>query len=263
MIKLRDILFVLFLINAASSCVPHRELLYFRRDEAVRQIDSTALSVQNYSPLKIQKNDVLSITVRSFDQDLALPFNIALDKAGMTQTASPLNTFQVDENGAIDFPVLGEISLLGKTINEAKDTLDLLLQDYLEEPSINLRLVSFKVSVLGEVRNPGTFSINSDRVTLLEALALAQDLTPYANATNVLVIREQDGNRTFGEVNLQSTNFISSEYYYLKQGDVIYIEPRKDKRGAVRDDGREVYSIIALGAQVLVGIGTLIVIANQ
>lgn len=263
MIKLRDIVVFFFLLNMTASCVSYQDLLYFRSDEAARQIDSTVLSIQNYSPLTLQKNDILSITVRAFDQELALPFNFASDERGLVQTISPINTFQVDENGEIDFPVLGKIALEGKTINQAKDTLNLLLKDYLEAPNVNMRLINFKVSVLGEVRSPGSFSIDSDRLTLLEALALAEDLTPYANATNILVIREQNGSRTLGEINLQSTDFINSAFYYLRQGDVIYVEPRKDKRAIVKDNAREVVTLIALGAQVLVGVGTLIVIAGR
>lgn len=263
MIKFHEILGFFLLVSVFSSCVSHPDLLYFRSEEPVRQIDSTILSVQNFSPLTIQSNDILSIIVRSFEQELALPFNIAADQGGLNQSASPFNTFQVDEDGFIDFPVLGKISLEGKTINEAKDTIKMMLTSYLEKPSISMRLLSFKISVLGEVRNPGTFSIESDKVTLLEAIALAQDLTPYANTRNVFIIREQNGNRTFGEINLQSTSFIKSEFFYLRQGDVIYVEPRKDKQAIVKDNAAEYATLIVAGVQAIVSIATLIIIASR
>lgn len=263
MIKLHQFIFLLVLLSVFSSCVSHPDLLYFRRDEPVRQIDSTVLAIQNFSPLTIQMNDVLSITVRSFDQELALPFNIASDKGGLNQDATPVNTYQVDEAGFIDFPVLGKINLAGKSINEAKDTINTLLANYLENPSTHMRLVNFKISVLGEVRSPGTFSIDSDKVTLLEAIALAQDLTPYANARNVFIVREQDGRRTFGEVNLQTTSFIKSAFFYLRQGDVIYVEPRKDKQAIVRDNASEYATLVVAGVQAVVSIVTLIILLDR
>jgi polysaccharide export outer membrane protein len=264
MIKLQHIFFVLLIWSLASSCgSQYREMLYFRTDESVRQVDSSIFSVQNYSPLKIQKNDILSITVKSFDLELSLPFNIATDRSGMTQITSPFNTFQVDEKGNIDYPVLGSLHLEGKTINEAKDTLTTLLKDYLEDPSVNMRVINFKVSVLGEVNSPGIYTIESDRVTLLEAIARAKDLTPYANAKNILVIREQNSSRTVGEINLQSTSFISSDFYYLRQGDVVYVEPRKNKQAVVRDNASEYIPLIAAGVQAAVGIATIILLSNR
>lgn len=265
MIKFQDVILLFALLNVFtfSSCVSHPDLLYFRREEPVRQIDPSVLAVQNYAPITIQTNDVLSITVRSFDQKLALPFNIAADQGGLNQSATPVNTYQVDETGAIDFPVLGKINLAGKTLNEAKDTINNLLATYLERPSINIRLLNFKISVLGEVRNPGMFSVSSDKITVLEALALAQDLTPYGNTQNVLVIREQDGNRMFGEINLQSTSFIKSEFFYLRQGDVVYVEPREDKQAVVRDNAAEYATLIVAGVQAVVSIATLIIISRR
>jgi polysaccharide export outer membrane protein len=263
MIKSRDIVILLLLLNVTSSCVSYTDLLYFRGEAPTRQIDSTILSVNNFAPLKIQKNDILSITIRSFEQKLALPYNIAADENGLTQTISATTTYQVDEDGFVDLPVLGKINLEGKTINQAKDTLKTILKSDLEDPSINMRLMNFRISVLGEVNKPGTFPITSDRITLLEAIALAEDLTPYANAQNIFVIREQDGNRTFGEINLQSTSFISSEFYYLRQGDVIYVEPRKDKQAVIKDNAAEYATLIVAGVQAILGIATIIIITNQ
>jgi len=264
MIKLQHLFTIFILLHFLSSCVSYNELLYFRNNGKIaRQIDSTVIDIRNIRPLVIQKNDVLSITVRSFDQELALPFNIAAAQSGLSQGTSAFNTYQVDEEGIIDFPVLGKIGMAGKTINEAKDTLAILLQEYLQAPSLNMRLVNFRVSVLGEVNNPGTFPISSDRVSLLEAIGMAKDITPYGNVKNVLVIREQDGQRTFETINLQSTSFIRSEYYYLRQGDVIYVEPRRDKQAIIRDNAAEYSTLIVTSIQALVGIGTFILITTR
>lgn len=247
-----------------TSCVSYDELLYFRKDDtALRQMDSTVLAVNNIEPLKIQQYDIFAITVRSFEQELAAPFNIALDKGISAQVVSPFNTYQVDDMGFIDFPVLGKIHIQGKTISQAKDTIRELLQTYLKSPSINMRLTNFKIAVLGEVNNPGTFSVNSDRITVLDALGLAQDITPYGNVENVLIIREQNGIRSIKEINLQSTDFIRSQFYYLKQGDVVYVEPRKDKKAIVKDNVAKYATLIASTVQAIVAVGTIIILTNR
>lgn len=125
------------------------------------------------------------------------------------------------------------------TASEAKVLLVDFLEAYLREPVVNIRFVNFRVSVLGEVRQPGTFVINNDRITVLEALGMAGDLTPYSNRKNVLVIREQNGSRLYGQLNLQSEDVFKSEYYYLKQGDVVYVEPTQDIEASIRDQFSE------------------------
>ncbi|MEM8525739.1 MAG: polysaccharide biosynthesis/export family protein [Bacteroidota bacterium] len=261
---IKHFLLLLFLLQMLGSCVSYNELLYFRNDGKVaRQIDSTVIDITNIKPLIIQKNDILTITVRSFEQELVEPFNIASAGSSLGQGASAFNTYEVDEEGLIDFPVLGKIKLEGKTINEAKVVVENLLKEYLQAPSLSMRLINFRVSVLGEVNNPGTFSITSDRVSLLEALGMAKDITPYGNVKNILIIREQNGQRTFETINLQSTSFIRSDYYYLRQGDVIYIEPRRDKQAIIRDSVAEYSSLIVTGIQTLIGVATFIIITSR
>jgi polysaccharide export outer membrane protein len=229
------------LVSSVTSCVQYEELVYFRKidkeENARPQFPSD--TIQNLVALRIQKNDVLSITVNTFDMELSAPFNLVNSQmaanAGATGAVSPLVSYIIDENGQIDFPVLGKVDLIGLTISEAKVLLGKRLQIYLKDPVVNIRLISFRISVLGEVSNPGTFIINNDRITVLEALSMAGDLTNYSNRTNILIVREQDGIRRFGEFNLQSPEIFKSEYYYLKQGDVIYVEPTENKEAAVQD----------------------------
>lgn len=232
---------VLFFITIASlsSCVQYEELVYFRNNVETARQQIPSDTILNLTALKIQKNDVLSITVHTFDPMLSAPFNIINPQAGGAGVVSSLTSYIVDENGEIDFPVLGKINLLGKTANEAKEELTLALSVYLKDPVINFRFANFRISVLGEVANPGTFIINNDRITVLEAFGMAGDLTPYSNRTNVLVVREQNGVRKYGELNLQSATIFKSEFYYLKQGDVVYVEPTKDKEAAIRDQFSE------------------------
>jgi polysaccharide export outer membrane protein len=233
---------ILFFIIAASmtSCVQYEELLYFRKDVENARPQFPSDTIQNLAALRIQKNDVLSITVHSFNPVESAPFNLVQAGAGGGGgAASPFTSYIVDENGEIDFPVLGKIALKDLTATEAKNKLVEFLKVYLKEPVVNLRFVNFRISVLGEVSNPGTFIISNDRITVLEALGMAGDLTPYSNRSNILVVREQNGIRQFGELNIQSSEIFNSEYYYLKQGDIIYIEPTKDIEASIRDQFTE------------------------
>jgi polysaccharide export outer membrane protein len=229
---------ILFFIIAASmiSCVQYEELLYFREDVESSRPQFPSDIIQNLTALRIQKNDVLSITVHSFDPIQSAPFNLVQGGAG---GISPFTSYIIDENGEIDFPVLGKIALKDLTATEAKDKLVELLGVYLKEPVVNIRFANFRISVLGEVNGPGTFIISNDRITVLEALGMAGDLTPYSNRSNILVIREQNGIRQFGELDIQSPEIFKSEYYYLKQGDIVYIEPTKDKEASIRDQFTE------------------------
>lgn len=241
-------IFFFIIIASLTSCVQYEELLYFRKDVENPRPQFPSDSIQNLATLQIQQNDVLSITVNTFDTELSAPFNLLSSQmaanAGSTGSVSPLVSYIVDENGQIDFPVLGKLTVKGLTISEAKALIHKELLTYLKDPVVNMRLISFRVSVIGEVNEPGTFIINNDRLTVLEALSMAGDLTAYSNRTNILVVREQNGIRQFGELNLQSAEIFKSEFYYLKQGDVIYIEPTEHKEGAVRDQFADYIPVI-------------------
>lgn len=231
-------IFFFIVVSSMTSCVQYEELLYFRKDVENARPQFPNDTIQNLIALRIQKNDVLSITVHTFDPTLSAPFNLmqpGIAGGAAAGGTSPFTSYIIDENGQIDFPVLGKLTLKGKTATEARMEITDALKKYLKDPVVNVRFVNFRISVIGEVNQPGTFAINNDRVTILEALSMAGDLTDYSNRTNVLIIREQDGIRKFGEFNLQSPEIFKSEYYYLKQGDVVYVEPTENKEAAVRD----------------------------
>jgi len=230
------------IVALMTSCVQYEELVYFRKidKEETARPQFPSDSIQNLAALRIQKNDILSITVHSFDPTQSAPFNLIPPGMGAAGGgASPFTTYIVDENGKIDFPVLGKIELRGLTATEAKYKLVDLLKVYLKDPVVNIRFVNFRISVLGEVNRPGVFIIDNDRITVLEAISMAGDLTDYSNRSNILVVREQDGIRQFGELDIQSADIFRSEYFYLRQGDVVYIEPTKDKEASIRDQFSE------------------------
>lgn len=239
---------VLLLALGLQSCVTHEELVNFT--EAAFPLDSAVL-ISNATELRVQPLDLLHITVSSFDPEAAAPFNPqqGLGQQGMMQMqmgmggaggggTNGMELFQgyfVDGQGMIDFPVLGRVPVVGKTIDQVKDDLYSRIQPYLNDASINVRYLNLKISVLGEVRAPGLLRLSNPRTTLLEAISIAGDLTPYANRQNILLIREVDGQRTFTRINLRKRDFIDSPYYYLRQNDIVYVEPIQAKVATVAD----------------------------
>jgi polysaccharide export outer membrane protein len=188
---------------------------------------------QNSYEIKIQPDDLLMIIVSADDPESALPFNLTTVSV---PTPSGINNFTgqqsiqnylVDASGVIDFPVLGKLKVGGLSRSELMQILQDKIAKYIKNPIITIRLTNFKVSVQGEVTNPGTFSINSDRVTLIEAISMARDLTIYGKRDNILIIREVNGVKFYNRVDITKADFINSPFYYLAQNDVVYVEPNK------------------------------------
>lgn len=208
-----------------SSCASKKNILLFQDIENYETGVDTLSSV-----VKIKVNDLLSIIVSSADRKSAAPFNlpaIATPSSDVTvvNTQQRLQTYLVDNNGLIQFPVLGALDLRGKTTIEATEYLKLKLSEYIKDPIVNLRITNFKVSVLGEVRSPGIYTINDERITILEALSRAGDMTIFGKRKNVLVIREIDGVKTYNKLDFTSKDVLSSPFYFLQQNDVVIVSP--------------------------------------
>jgi polysaccharide biosynthesis/export protein len=242
------LVFVVFI--AFSGCVSHKQLLNFQ--EKFPALTQTAMT--KMPDIRIQPNDVLGIKVYSTDMDLVVPFNISSPQQndGYVNIESILlSGFLVDKEGKIDFPVLGRVELKGLSIAEAKDLFLEKLKPYLKDPVVNIRLLNFKVTVSGEVHRPGGFNVFNDRISLLDALALAGDLTDYADRRDVLLVREVDGIQFLNKINLQTAEFFQSDYYYLKQNDLIYVKPIKAKSGAIQDRSSKSAPILSAVATVV------------
>jgi polysaccharide biosynthesis/export protein len=217
------------------SCGPTRNLAYFS------DLDEQAVyteSITNATQPKIQPDDLLSITVSSPNAEANILFNKGVAPAmggvsdfGVTNRAVNIHDegYLVDKNGYIDFPVLGQIKFGGLTKDGAKAKLIKELDNYLKEPIVNIRFLNYKVTVIGEVNRPSTFTIPTEKINILEALGLAGDMTAFGKRDNVLVIREQEGTRTVARLNLNSNQVLNSPYFYLQQNDVVYVEPDKGK----------------------------------
>lgn len=244
------ILWSLLIFTMLSGCVAHKQLLNFQ--ENFPELTQTAMT--KMPDIRIQPNDVLGIKVYSTDMDLVAPFNISSPQQndGYVNIESILlSGFLVDKEGKIDFPVLGRVELKGLSIAEAKDLFLEKLKPYLKDPVVNVRLLNFKVTVSGEVQRPGGFNVFNDRISLLDALALAGDLTDYADRRDVLLVREVDGIQSLNKINLQTAEFFQSDYYYLKQNDLIYVKPIKAKSGAIQDRSSKSAPILSAAATVV------------
>ena len=188
----------------------------------------------------IQRDDRLKIVVSSRNPELAAPFNIATGSVQIntegtvttSQDVSPKNTYRVAANGDIDFPILGTIHLEGLTLTEAAEKIrNLIIKgNYIKDPLVTVDFETFKYTVMGAVGNNGTFTATSDRITLLEAIANAGDLTAKADLGKVTVIREEDNERRLYTHDIRETDIFNSPAFYLKQNDIIYVQPKYAKK---------------------------------
>ncbi|SRR5690554_384672 len=210
-----------------TSCASRKDVVYLSQLEG----DKTE-ELSSYETT-LQPDDLLSIIVNSKASKLALDFNpppVILQTNSESMTAQQrLQTYLIDKDGYIEFPEIGKIKLGGLTREEAITTLTQALQPHLSDARINLRILNYKISIQGEVARPGVYRVDSDRVTLLEGLSMAGDMTIYGKRKEVLLIREFNGKRTFTKVDITDPNFINSDFYYLKQNDVVYVEPNKTR----------------------------------
>jgi polysaccharide export outer membrane protein len=212
------------------SCNTKKEIVYFQGQPTEYAGNST------YNPT-IKPDDLLSILVMANDEKSALLFNLpqAIGNnlyGGYAQGAPTPPGYLVNSDGSIQFPVIGNIQLAGLTRSEAVDILKEKLSSYIVNPTISIRILNFRVTVLGEVRNPGTFTVPNERVTVLEALGIAGDLLITGERENVLIIRDEDGKKREYRIDLTNENLFSSPVYYLRQNDVVYVEPNRAKRNS-------------------------------
>ena len=221
------ILSLQFLLGA---CVDSRKTVYFyEQQDAILKSDN--IPTRNV----IRPNDILSIAVTSMNPSATEIFNkpnnayVSSNSINGTTLQSP--GYLVNDEGNIQFPVLGEMKISGLTTNDLriKITNELQNRKLLVDPIVIVRQLNFKVSVLGEVSRPTVVNVPSEKISLLEALGLAGDITIYGKKDNIMVIREEDGVKKIKRINLNSSEIFNSEYYYLKSNDIVYVEANKAK----------------------------------
>jgi polysaccharide export outer membrane protein len=215
---------VYFLLLVALSSCSKRNLVYFSNMSA----SDASTPIRNYASPKIQADDILSISVSSLSAESNVLFNNVLlppTASGSAVTDKINDGYLVDKNGFINFPVIGKISLAGLSKEEATEKMTDQIKAHVKNPIVNVRYLNFKVTVIGEVNRPATFTVGTDKINVLEALGLAGDMTAFGRRENVLIIREKEGVRSTARINLNNKEVLGSPFYYLQQNDIVYVEP--------------------------------------
>lgn len=218
---------LLFFVLFGSSCTSTKHIVYF---DNVR--DTSFISKLDVLEIIIQNNDILSISITSLSPEASAIFNTGNNFGGsVTPGTGSSAGYLVNSDGYIQLPILGNIKAAGLTKKQLKDAItnSILEKKLLLDPIVNIRNLNFKVTVLGEVVHPTVVAAASEKISLLEALGLAGDLTIYGKRENVLLIRETNGRKQVRRIDLTSKNFFLSPYYYLQPNDVIYVEPNQAK----------------------------------
>ena len=251
-------------VMALASCGTVKDIAYFQN----RVVDNPE-AIDEHAGIVIQPKDMLSIVVSSRNPELAAMFNLPVIsyQAGSEMMTSAANQrlmgYVVDNAGYIDFPVLGPIKVAGLTRWELSELIKkrLLEEGLLSDAVVTVEFMNFKVSVIGEVNSPGTYTIQGDKVTILQAISLARDLSIFGERENVCVIRELDGKRIIYEVNLCDVSMFKSPAYYLQQNDIVYVQPSeiKARQSTTDDKTLRMTSIFVSGGSLLVSLASLII----
>ena len=230
---MKKVISVLFVCAMLFTSCAKKEYLYL-----ADMTDSAGYVVANRYQSRIQSDDRLRITVSCKNPELAAPFNVntgavKVSKSGEVSSAASAgaNAYRVDIDGDINFPILGKIHLAGMSLQEASDKIrDLIMEgNYIKDPIVSTEFLNFHYTVLGAVGGNGTYTVDGDKVTILEAIAKSGDLTAEADLHKIAVIRESDGERKIYTLDITSTDIFNSPAFYLAQNDIIYARPKKAK----------------------------------
>lgn len=258
--KLLTSVLLFFILLTCASCVSQKKMIYLQGADYLQ--DNPQQIKENFE-LKIQSDDQLAISISSKDRELIEPFNnntLIGSGSGMNSqynSQAGVSYFQVDKDGNIEFPIFGTLKASGLTRTELAKELEnrLISQNYIKDPLVSIKIMSFKVTVLGEVKAPGVQNVTGERLTLLEALGMAGDLLPSARRENIMVIREEDGKRKSYMVDLTSSyDVLNSPCYYLQQNDVVYVEPNS----AIRVKGSGTMSTVTSTAGMISMLASLV-----
>ncbi len=251
-------LIILQLAMLFCSCAGSRKVPYFEDIQAINyaKLDSIA----QFSKPVIQSDDILSITIFTLNPATSDVVNQAsnIPTLGGGQNTNPQSTtgFLVDENGQIELTALGKIKVSGLTTTQAKELIREKAKIIYKDPNVQVRFSNFIVTVLGEVNRPAAYTLPKEKVTILDAIGLAGDLTIYGKRDNILLIRDTEGKKEYSRLNINSSNIFKSPFYYLKQNDVIYVEPNKARVSANNANNIQTIGVLTSVLTVLVLIFT-------
>lgn len=246
---------------AFTGCISNKKIAYFQDIQNVKK--ASLDSAIAFTEPVIQPDDILSIDIFTLSPQSGSIINQAASiptLGGNTNTslATQSTGFLVDKNGEIELSLIGKLKVIGLTTYQARELIRDKAAELYKQPNVQLRFANFKVSVLGEVNRPSVYTFPNEKVTILDALSLAGDLTIYGKRDNIMVVRDNNGTKEFGRLNLSSSDVFSNPLFYLKQNDVIYIEPNNAK-ASTNNAGRiqtigiitSVLSVLILAVSVL------------
>lgn len=259
--KIKSFIALCFCILLMASCTSYKNVPYLQNPEAVNDFTE----ILPMYDAKIMPKDLLTITVNTSDPEAAAPYNLVVQtsiNAGRTNTLTQQPTLQqylVSNEGTIDFPVLGRLNVLGLTKGEAEDLIrEKLAPHFTETPIVTVRMSNYKISVLGEVARPGTFTVSNEKVNIFEALAMAGDLTVWGLRDDVKLIREDAvGKRQIVSLNLNNAEIVTGPYYYLQQNDILYVTPNETK--AKNSDIGQSTSLWFSATSILISVANLLI----
>ncbi|MDD2437317.1 MAG: polysaccharide biosynthesis/export family protein [Massilibacteroides sp.] len=236
-------LFLLFL----GSCSVPKDVAYFQGIDDLTDAQIEGMS-QTYIS-EICPDDLLTITVTAWDPTVVTPFNpppysyAVQGGASTSSSTSQLHTYLVDQEGYINFPVIGRIKAAGYSKQAFSEMLQEKITKYVQEPIVNVQIVNYKIIMMGEISRPGKITVQNDRITILDAIGQSGDLTINANRRNILIIRDSNGQKERGRIDLTDPALFASPYYYLRQNDVVYVEPNDAKKRNARYSQAQQYNL--------------------
>jgi polysaccharide export outer membrane protein len=244
-----------------ASCSGGKKISYFKDIPDSLKTNPMALQLGTFKDPQIQPNDILQISVQTLDPQANSVMNaqnaptFSVLPTGGTSPSVPgtgVQGYLVDKNGNIELPMVGKVAVQGKNTTEIKELIYNKVSRFYKEPVVNVRLANFNVTVLGEVNKPATYTVPNEKVSLLDAIGMAGDLTIFGKRDNVLLIREEGGQKLFVRFNLNNSSMFQSPYFYLHQGDVVYVEPNKAKVASTDGARTRTYTILASAFSVII-----------
>lgn len=247
--------FVVICITIFSSCAPQKDIAYFK--DLAGTSSKELENISKFEEPTIQSDDILSVNIFTLNPQSGAVVNQASatpSLGGNTNSAltSQATGFLVDKNGEIEISVLGKVKVAGLTTYEAREIIRKKAAAEFKQANVQVRFANFKVTILGEVNSPAPYTFPNEKVTILDALSSAGDLTIYGRRDNIMVVRNQNGKKEVGHLDLGSSEIFSSPYFYLKQNDFIYVEPNKAKASVNNADRVQAFGIITSVATVLI-----------
>lgn len=229
---------LIIVVSMLTSCVSQKKILYFQNETMLNDSTFTSIEYENerHFDYKVQPGDILYIKIASLDERFAAYFNTTNNNVGGSGGNSSgnaslyLNGYNIDAEGYIDLPIIGKVQVKDKTIAEIQETVQLLMNEYLKETVVYVKLGVFNLTILGEVAKPGQYQVYQSDINIFQAMALAGNATDYANKSNIKIIHQTPKGSQIVRININDADVLSSPHYYLKPNDIIYVEPMKIKQ---------------------------------